>query len=257
MRAARLAASNATAAAAPWGRKGPVGVGLSLMRSVILRILVIEHDVHIAARVRAILERRNFGVHVATDADCGLDALLDAGYDAAVIDHALPGRDGFAICRTARDRGIQTPVLILTAGNAVHDRIRGRAAGADDYIAQPIVEEELAARIRALLCRGRLPAHSVIKVGELLIDRGGRSVMHRDKPLALAATEFRILELLALNLNVVLSRDQILETVWGSAYDRRSNIVDVYVGAIRRKLTAVGARERIVAVWGVGYKLAG
>jgi len=219
--------------------------------------LVVEDNLEIAAAVRAMLERRKFGVHVATDGDSGLDALLDASYDAAVVDVVLPGRDGFTICRTARDQGIQTPVLILTARDAVEDRVRGLDAGADAYLVKPFIEKEFAARLRALLRRGRLPVYSKIAVGELVIDQGGRSATYKDNPVALTATEFRILKYLALNLNLVVSREVILERVWGDSFDGQSKIVDVYISAIRRKLAAIGARKRIVTVWGVGYKLIG
>jgi DNA-binding response OmpR family regulator len=220
-----------------------------------VRILLVEDNVQIAAAVRTMLERRKFGVDVAADGDSGLDSLLDASYDAAVVDLVLPGRDGFAICRAAREHGIQTPVLILTARDAVEDRVRGLDAGADDYLVKPFVEEELAARLRALLRRGRLPLHATLTVGGLVIDQGGRTVSYKGKPLALAATEFRVLEYLAINLNLAVSREQILERVWGDAFEGESNIVDVYVSAIRRKLAAAGARKRIVTIWGIGYKL--
>jgi DNA-binding response OmpR family regulator len=222
-----------------------------------VRILVIEDNAEIAEAVRQMLERRRFGVRVAGDGERGLDALLDATYDAAVVDLVLPGRDGFAICRAARDHGIQTPVLILTARDAVEDRVRGLDAGADDYLVKPFVEEELAARLRALLRRGRLPVHAKLNAGDLVVDQGGRTVTYKDKPVALAATEFRVLEYLAINLNLVVSREQILERVWGDSFDCESNIVDVYISAIRRKLSAAGGRKRIVTVWGVGYKLIG
>jgi DNA-binding response OmpR family regulator len=222
-----------------------------------VRILVVEDNSEIADAVRQMLERRKFGVHVAADGNSGLDALLEASYDAAVVDLVLPGRDGFAICRAARDHGIQTPVLILTARDAVEDRVRGLDAGADDYLVKPFVEEELAARLRALLRRGRLPVHAKLTAGELVVDQGGRTVSYKDKLITLASTEFRVLEYLAINLNMVVSREQILERVWGDAFDSESNIVDVYISAIRRKLAAAGGRKRIVTVWGVGYKLIG
>jgi DNA-binding response OmpR family regulator len=220
-----------------------------------MRILVIEDNVEIAAAVRALLERRNFGVHVAADGDSGLDALLGNAYDAAVVDLVLPGRDGFAICRAARDGDVQTPVLILTARDAVEDRVRGLDAGADDYLVKPFVEEELAARLRALLRRGRLPLRATIAAGDLVIDQGARSAAFRGKPVVLARTEFRILEYLAVNAGLVVSREQILARVWDEGFDGPSNIVDVYMSAIRRKLSAAGARKNIVTVWGVGYKL--
>jgi two-component system copper resistance phosphate regulon response regulator CusR len=222
-----------------------------------VRILVIEDNAEIAQALRTMLERRKFGVHVAPDGDSGLDALLDADYDAAVIDIVLPRRDGFAICRAARDHGVQTPVLMLTARDAVEDRVRGLDAGADDYLVKPFVEDELAARLRALLRRGRLPVHATLCAGDLTIDQGGRTATYKDRPVALAATEFRILEYFAINLNLVVSREQILERVWGDGFDGQSNIVDVYVSAIRRKLVAAGGRNRIVTMWGVGYKLIG
>ncbi len=220
-----------------------------------MRILVIEDNAEIAEAVRQMLERRKFGVHVAADGNSGLDALLDASFDAAVVDLVLPGRDGFAICRAARDHGVQTPVLILTARDAIEDRVRGLDAGADDYLVKPFVEEELAARLRALLRRGRLPVHAKLTAGELIVDQGGRTVTYKNKTIALASTEFRVLEYLAINANMVVSREQILNRVWGDSFDGESNIVDVYISAIRRKLALAGGRKRIVTVWGVGYKL--
>ena len=222
-----------------------------------MRILVIEDNVEIAEAVRAMLERRKFAVQVATDGESGLNALLEANFDAAVVDLVLPGRDGFSICRAARDEGIQTPVLILTARDAVEDRVRGLDAGADDYLVKPFVEEELAARLRALMRRGRAPVRAAISLGDLVVDQGGRIAMFKEQSLALAATEFRVLEYLAVNANMAVSRRQILDRVWGEDFDGQSNIVDVYVSALRRKLEGAGARRRIETVWGVGYKLTG
>ena len=222
-----------------------------------MRILVIEDNVEIAEAVRAMLERRKFAVQIATDGESGLNALLEANFDAAVVDLVLPGRDGFSICRAARDEGIQTPVLILTARDAVEDRVRGLDAGADDYLVKPFVEEELAARLRALMRRGRAPVRAAISLGDLVVDQGGRIAMFKEQSLALAATEFRVLEYLAVNANMAVSRRQILDRVWGEDFDGQSNIVDVYVSALRRKLEGAGARRRIETVWGVGYKLTG
>jgi two-component system copper resistance phosphate regulon response regulator CusR len=222
-----------------------------------MRILVIEDNAEIAGAVRTMLERRKFGVHVAVDGTTGLDALLEATYDAAVVDVVLPGRDGFAICRAAREHGVQTPVLMLTARDAPEDRVRGLDAGADDYLVKPFIEEELAARLRALLRRGRLPVHAKLSAGPLVIDQGGRTATYNGKPIVLAATEFRILEYLTINFNLVVSREQILERVWGDGFDGQSNIVDVYMSALRRKLAPVGGRKCILTVWGVGYKLTG
>jgi len=222
-----------------------------------VRILVIEDNQEIAEAVRAMLERRKFAVQIASDGESGLNALLEANFDAAVVDLVLPGRDGFSICRAARDEGVQTPVLILTARDAVEDRVRGLDAGADDYLVKPFVEEELAARLRALLRRGRAPVRAAISLGDLVVDQGGRIAMYKEQSLPLAATEFRVLEYLAVNANMAVSRRQILDRVWGEDFDGQSNIVDVYVSALRRKLEGAGARRRIETVWGVGYKLTG
>ena len=201
------------------------------------------------------LERRKYAVDVASDGNAGYDLLAGGTYDAAIVDVVLPGRDGFALTRAARAEGVATPVLFLTARDAVEDRVRGLDAGADDYLVKPFVEEELAARLRALLRRGQLPVRAVIEVGALTIDRGARSARVGGRDVALGGTEFRLLEYLGMNAGIALSRAQILERVWGDDFDGSSNVVDVYVSAIRRKLAAAGARDLIATVWGVGYSL--
>ena len=220
-----------------------------------MRVLLIEDDIEIADSVRQILERRKFAVHIAYDGDEGLFALSHDRFDVAIVDVGLPRRDGFAVAKQARAAGIQTPMLMLTARDAVEDRVRGLDAGADDYLIKPFVEEELHARLRALLRRGPLPVRDLHVVGNLVVDSGGRTIEVGGKPVKLAATEFRVLEYLAANSGIVLSRDQILDFVWGTSFDGSRNIVEVYVSAIRRKFRAVGAGDRLVTVWGVGYKL--
>jgi DNA-binding response OmpR family regulator len=220
-----------------------------------VRILVIEDQREIAEALRSMLERRKYAVELASDGDRGYDLLLRGTYDAAIVDVVLPGRDGFALTREARAEGISTPVLFLTSRDAVEDRVRGLDAGADDYLVKPFVEDELAARLRALLRRAPLPFRSTIDVGDLCIDCGGRSVRVGGREVALGATEFRLLVYLASNAGIALTRAQILERVWGEDFDGSSNVVDVYVSAVRRKLASVGARDRISTVWGVGYTL--
>ena len=222
-----------------------------------MRILLIEDDGEIAEAVRHILERRKFAVTVARDGDQGVAALTEDHFDVAIVDIGLSRRDGFSVCRDARAAGVRTPVLILTARDAVEDRVRGLDAGADDYLIKPFVEEELSARIRALLRRGPLPLRERHVVGDLILDVGARTLHVGGKPIELASTEFRVLEYLAANAGIVLTRDQILDFVWGTAFDGSRNIVEVYISALRRKLRAVGAAGRLVTVWGVGYKLTG
>jgi DNA-binding response OmpR family regulator len=220
-----------------------------------VRLLVIEDQREIADAIRTMLERQRYAVDVASDGESGYDMLLRGTYDAAVVDVVLPGRDGFAICRDARAEGIATPVLFLTARDAVEDRVRGLDAGADDYLVKPFIEDELLARLRALLRRRSLPIRSTLEVGDLVIDRGARAVRVSGREVMLGTTEFRLLEYLAANAGIAVTRAQILERVWGEDFDGSSNVVDVYVSAVRKKLAAVGVRDRISTVWGVGYSL--
>jgi len=221
-----------------------------------MRVLVIEDNAEIANAIRTMLQRQRFAVDLAADGDQGLDHVLRGTYDVAIVDVVLPKRDGFSICRAARAEGIQTPLLVLTARDAVEDRIKGLDCGADDYLIKPFAEEELAARIRALLRRAdRPPQNGALVVGDLAVDGLGRTVSVGGRPLVVGATEFRLLELFARNRGMTLSRAQILERIWEYDFGGSSNIVDVYVSQLRRKLRAARSTASIVTVWGVGYKL--
>jgi DNA-binding response OmpR family regulator len=222
-----------------------------------VRVLVVEDHLEIARGIATMLTRRNYAVTLAHEGPRGLELLREEAFDLAVVDIVLPGLDGFSVCREARRAGVETPVLILTAREEVEDRVRGLDAGADDYLVKPFAEEELAARLRSLARRGRLPIRETIRVGDLTVDVGARSVSYRGSMVPLAATEFRLFELLARNRGLVLSRDRILDKVWGNGFDGESNIVDVYVSAIRRKLRAAGAKECIRTSRGLGYTLDG
>jgi DNA-binding response OmpR family regulator len=230
-----------------------MGPGRRRAEHGLVRILVVEDQREIADAVRTMLERRKYAVDVAADGESGYDLLLTGTYDVAVVDVVLPRRDGFALTREARAEGITTPVLFLTARDAVEDRVRGLDSGADDYLVKPFVEEELAARVRALLRRSALPVRATLELGDLVVDRGARVARYRGREIALGATEFRLLEYLAMNAGIALTRAQILERVWGDDFEGSSNVVDVYVSAVRRKLAGAGARDRIATVWGVGY----
>lgn len=219
-----------------------------------MRILVIEDNASVAAAVQTMLERRKYAVDVAPDGDTGLDFLLRATYDAAIVDVVLPNRDGFAIASAARAEGVQTPMLMLTARDAVEDRVHGLDSGADDYLVKPFEEEELVARVRALLRRGDRPVKDVLHAGQLEIDSSSRQAAFAGKPLQLGLTEFRMLEFFARNAGLVLTREHLLERLWEYEFDGSSNIVDVYVSQLRRKLRRAGAQNVIQTVWGVGYK---
>ena len=220
-----------------------------------MRVLVVEDNTPVAESIRTMLEARRFAASVVNSGEAGLDHLLSRSYDAAVIDVGLPGMDGFALARNARAEGIQTPILMLTARDAVEDRVAGLGCGADDYLVKPFVEEELIARIAAILRRADRPLVGIVQVGALRIDLAGRTVSFADKPVVLGATEFRLLEFLARNAGIALSRNQIVERIWDYDFEGSSNIVDVYVSQLRRKLKALGASGVIETVWGIGYRL--
>jgi len=220
-----------------------------------VRVLVVEDNAPVAESIRTMLEARKYAANVVSSGEAGLDHLLSRSYDAAVIDVGLPGMDGFALARSARSEGVQTPILMLTARDAVEDRVAGLECGADDYLVKPFVEEELVARIGAILRRADRPLVGIVQAGALRIDLAGRNVTYADKPVVLGATEFRLLEFLARNAGIALSRTQIVERIWDYDFEGSSNIVDVYVSQLRRKLKALGASGVIETVWGIGYRL--
>ncbi|HEY1882780.1 MAG TPA: response regulator transcription factor [Candidatus Cybelea sp.] len=220
-----------------------------------MRILVVEDNAAVADSIRKMLETRKYAANVVSDGETGLDHLVSRTYDVAVVDVGLPGLDGFTLARNARAAGVQTPILMLTARDAVEDRVAGLNCGADDYLVKPFVEEELIARVSAMLRRGERPLFGVLDVGALRVDLAARNVTYEGKPVALGATEFRLLEFLARNAGIALSRAQIVERIWDYDFDGSSNIVDVYISQLRRKLGKLGARGIIETVWGIGYRV--
>lgn len=219
-----------------------------------MRILVIEDNTSVAAAVRSMLERRKYAVDLAYDGETGLDLLLHRTYDAALVDVVLPKMDGFGVARAARAEGVQTPLLMLTARDGVEDRVHGLDSGADDYVVKPFAEEELVARLRAVTRRGERPLSDALCAGPLEIDVAARQAKCGGKTLDLGATEFRMLEFFMRNAGIALSRDRLLERLWDYDFDGSSNIVDVYVSQLRRKLKRAGAGDVIRTVWGIGYK---
>jgi DNA-binding response OmpR family regulator len=201
------------------------------------------------------LETRKYAASVVSDGETGLDHLVSRAYDVAVVDVGLPGLDGFTLARNARAAGVQTPILMLTARDAVDDRVAGLNCGADDYLVKPFVEEELIARVSAILRRGERPLLGVVEAGALRVDLAARNVTFEGKPVPLGATEFRLLEFLARNAGIALSRSQIVERIWDYDFDGSSNIVDVYISQLRRKLRKLGAKGIIETVWGIGYRV--
>jgi DNA-binding response OmpR family regulator len=220
-----------------------------------MRVLVVEDNAAVADSIRKMLETRKYAANVVSDGETGLDHLVSRAYDVAVVDVGLPGLDGFTLARNARAAGVQTPILMLTARDAVEDRVAGLNCGADDYLVKPFVEEELIARVSAILRRRERPLLGVLDVGALRVDLAARNVTYDGKAVPLGATEFRLLEFLARNAGIALSRAQIVERIWDYDFDGSSNIVDVYISQLRRKLGKLGAKGIIETVWGIGYRV--
>jgi DNA-binding response OmpR family regulator len=221
-----------------------------------MRILVAEDERKVASFIRQGLEEEGHAVEVAADGETALD-LIVAGppYDLVVLDVMLPRRDGFAILRAMRGRGITTPVLVLTARDSVADKVAGLDVGADDYLTKPFAFEEFLARVRALLRRGGEGGGPVLRVGDLLLDPARRTVRRGDRRIAVTTREYALLEYFMRNAGRVLTRPMITEHVWGLDFDPESNVVDVYVGYLRRKIDGEGERPLLRTVRGAGYTL--
>jgi two-component system OmpR family response regulator len=221
-----------------------------------MRVLVVEDEPAMASVLNRALVEEGFAVDLATD---GVDGLWYAGeyeYDAIVLDIRLPGRDGFGVLGELRQAGSWVPVLLLTARDAVEDRVRGLDLGADDYLTKPFALPELLARLRVLLRREPRPRPAVLEVGELRLDPARRTATRGDTRLDLTAKEFAVLECFMRRAGEVLTRTQLIEHVWDADFDNDSNIVDVYIASLRSKLGRPAGRRMLQTVRGVGYRLA-
>ncbi len=218
-----------------------------------MRVLVVEDDQPLVRIMTKSLETNGFEVLTAFDGEEGLRCARDDRPDAIVLDLQLPRVNGVDVCKRLRSEGNAVPIIMLTARSAVPDRISGLDAGADDYLVKPFSLGELAARLRALGRRGR-SAPRVIEAGSLLLDTGAREARVDGRPVELTGTEFALLEYLMQNAGQVLSRDQLREEVWGEGFEPASNVVDIYVHYVRRKLKAAGLEaDPIRTVRGLGY----
>ncbi|HSV64710.1 MAG TPA: response regulator transcription factor [Mycobacteriales bacterium] len=220
-----------------------------------MRLLVVEDEVRMAVLLRRGLSEEGYAVDVAADGPEGLWLAQEHEYDMIVLDAMLPGLDGFEVCRRLRAASRWAPVLMLTARDAVRDRIRGLDAGADDYLVKPFAFGELAARTRALVRRGATARPVVLRVGDLALDPAARTVSRAGSAVDLTAKEFALLELFMRHPGQVLSRTRILEHVWDVYFDPASNVVDQYVAYLRRKVDRPWGRDDLRTVRGVGYRL--
>ena len=219
------------------------------------RIVVVDDDEALRNAVGRALRLEGYDVALASDGDEGLAHLGRLGADLVVLDVLMPGLDGITVCRRLRESGDRTPVLMLTARDAVADRVVGLDAGADDYLTKPFALEELRARVRALLRRSSPEHDGSLHVDDLELNPRTRQVARGDRVLELTRTEFTLLELLMRNAGIVLTREAIHERAWGFDESYGSNTLDVYVGYLRRKTEADGEQRLIHTVRGVGFVL--
>jgi len=222
---------------------------------IAMRLLVVEDESKMAELLARGLREEGHAVDVT---DRGEDALWMARstpYDAIVLDVMLPGRDGFAVCRDLREREVWTPVLLLTARDAVDDRVTGLDAGADDYLRKPFAFSELLARLRALRRRKPVERPVVLEVGDLRLDPAVRKAWRGDAELQLSGKEFALLEEFMRRPGEILSRSSLFDAAWDIGYERRSNLVDVYVRYLREKIDRPFGRNALETVRGFGYRL--
>jgi two-component system OmpR family response regulator len=220
-----------------------------------VRVLIVEDDVKMAAVIRRGLGLNGIAGDVVGDGDQALVRAAATSYEVIVLDVMLPGRGGFEICRALREREIWAGVLMLTARDAVEDRVAGLDSGADDYLIKPFSFAELVARVRALARRGPIERPVMLEVGDLRLDRAALRAWRGETPIDLSRKEFALLEAFMRRPGEVLSRFDLLEQAWSYDYENRSNVVEVYVRYLREKIDRPFERESIQTVRGVGYRL--
>jgi DNA-binding response OmpR family regulator len=220
-----------------------------------VKILIVEDEKRIVSFVKNGLKSEGFTVDSANDAEEGLFLAGESSYDLVVLDVMLPGMDGIALCKKLRSMGKAMPIIMLTAKDAVEDRVKGLDAGADDYLTKPFSFVELLARVRALTRRHHPTRSKTLKIGDLAVDTEAHAVTRGKKVIELSPTEFKLLSYLMENQNKALSKSLILENIWGYDFSPESNIVDVYIKYLRDKIDKGSRKSLIQTVYGVGYKI--
>lgn len=215
--------------------------------------MVVEDELHLNDVIAKRLLQEHYSVDACKNGNDALDYIRCAEYDAVILDIMLPGCSGLEVLREMRIKQNRTPVLLLTAKDSIDDRVTGLDAGADDYLVKPFALEELLARIRVMIRRSQNLISSRIKIGDMIIDCDRRTVTRGGTPVVLSSREFDVLEYLARNTGIVLSRDKISQHLWNYDYEGSSNVIDVYIRYLRRKLDEGHTRRLIHTVRGAGY----
>ena len=220
-----------------------------------MRILLVEDERKVASFIARALRESTYAVDIAESGEKALEMGADVLYDAILLDVRLPGLSGIEVCRELRQRGIEAPVLMLTARGLVEQRVEGLDAGADDYLTKPFVLAELLARVRALVRRGFHSGNAKLRYADLELDRHRRRAMRGKEAIPLTAKEFALLELFLLRAPELVTRTEIVEHVWDCHFDSETNLVEVYINRLRQKIDQERATKLIHTIRGVGYRL--
>lgn len=220
-----------------------------------MRILLVEDERKVASFIARALRESTYAVDIAESGEKALVMGMDVVYDAILLDVRLPGQSGIEVCRELRQRGIEAPVLMLTARGLVEQRVEGLDAGADDYLTKPFVLAELLARVRALVRRGFHSGNAKLRYADLELDRHRRRAMRGKEAIPLTAKEFALLELFLLRAPELVTRTEIVEHVWDCHFDSETNLVEVYINRLRQKIDQNRSTKLIHTIRGVGYRL--
>lgn len=220
-----------------------------------MRILIAEDERDLNRLIVKVLEKEGYGVDACFDGKETLYYLENTEYDAAVLDIMMPGMDGLEVLRAARKKGLDLPIMFLTARDSIADRVTGLDTGADDYLIKPFDFDELLARIRSMTRKRSSHTSSVLTVGDLTLDTGSHTARRGDRVIDLSAREYAILEYLCMNPGIVLSREKIENHIWNYDYSGGTNVVDVYISYLRKKIDGGCDKKLIRTVWGAGWMI--
>lgn len=221
-----------------------------------MRILIVEDEIHLCEALAQLLKKNNYTVDTVYNGEDGIDYAMSNIYDVILLDIMLPKVDGISVLKTVRSEGLETPIILLTAKSEIPDKILGLDSGADDYLAKPFNTEELMARIRAVSRRkGAVESSRTISHADIELNTATLTLTCHDKNVTLTLREFELMEYLMKNKGIVLSKEQIIEKLWGFDSEAEANHVEVYISFLRKKLKFIGAKAQISTVRGIGYIL--